>query len=178
MEKAPPGHTFLQVFRFSSVSVIPQMFSFHWVTYFVKLHQYHWRYVIFQLSECLTDKQTTRSRVHLEKLTIPQLIRKFPTYGPRSFVTGFTAACDLSFSWSRSIQSTPYKRRFFINASFNTILQYPTVLPSGLCTSGFPAAKHCMHLSCTPMRATCLVYLILPEIPQYTVSLNNTRSSH
>ena len=34
-------------------------------THFVKLHQCHWRYVIFQLSECLTDKQTTRSRLLL-----------------------------------------------------------------------------------------------------------------
>jgi hypothetical protein len=35
----------------------------------------------------------------LEKLTVPQLVKKFPAfYGTRRFITAFTRACDLSLS--------------------------------------------------------------------------------
>jgi hypothetical protein len=43
-----------------------------------------------------------------EKLTGPQLIRKFPAfYGTRRFITAFTRARHLSQSWARLIQSVP-----------------------------------------------------------------------
>jgi len=42
---------------------------------------------------------TPRSRVLLEKLTGPQLVKKFPTfYGTRRFITAFTGARHLSLS--------------------------------------------------------------------------------
>jgi hypothetical protein len=47
------------------------------------------------------------SRSLLEKLTVPQLVRKFPAfYVPRRF-TVFTIARHLSLSWATSIQSMP-----------------------------------------------------------------------
>ena len=44
----------------------------------------------------------------LEKLTDPQLVKKFPAFhGTRMFITAFTSACHLFLSWASSIQSTP-----------------------------------------------------------------------
>jgi len=52
------------------------------------------------------NKLTPRSRVFLEKLTVPQLVNKFPSfYGTRKFITVFTTVRHLSLSWARSIQS-------------------------------------------------------------------------
>jgi hypothetical protein len=40
----------------------------------------------------------------LEKLTVSQLVKKFPTfYGTRRFITAFTRACHLSLSRASSI---------------------------------------------------------------------------
>jgi len=47
----------------------------------------------------LTYLLTPWGRVLLEKLTIPQLVKKFPAfYGTRRFITTFTSACHLSLS--------------------------------------------------------------------------------
>jgi hypothetical protein len=46
-----------------------------------------------------TDLLTPWSRVLLEKLTVYQLVKKFPTfYGTRKFITAFTSAHQLSLS--------------------------------------------------------------------------------
>ena len=46
--------------------------------------------------------------VLLEKLTVSQPVKKFPTfYGTRRFITAFTSARHLSLSWASSIQSMP-----------------------------------------------------------------------
>jgi len=51
---------------------------------------------------------TPWSRVLPEKLTIPQLVKKLPTfYETQKFITAFTRSCYLSLSWARSIQSMP-----------------------------------------------------------------------
>ena len=56
--------------------------------------------------ECITDRLTTRSRVLPEKLTVPQLDKKFPSwYGTRRFITALTSPCHLTLSWVRAIQS-------------------------------------------------------------------------
>ena len=48
------------------------------------------------------------SRVHLEKLTVPQLVKKFPTfYGTRRFITAYTSARHVSLYGANSIQSIP-----------------------------------------------------------------------
>ena len=54
-----------------------------------------------------THSLTPWSTVLLEKLTGPQLVKKFPAfYGTRRFITSFTNARHLSLSSARSIQST------------------------------------------------------------------------
>ena len=54
----------------------------------------------------VTLQFTPWSRVLPEKLTVPQLLKKFPTfYRTWRFNTAFTRACHLSLSWARSIQS-------------------------------------------------------------------------
>jgi len=56
----------------------------------------------------VTSLLTPWCRVLLEKLTDPQLVKKFPTfYGTRRFITAITNACHLSLFWARSIQSMP-----------------------------------------------------------------------
>ena len=49
-------------------------------------------------------------RVHLEKLTGSQLVKKFPAfYGTQGFITAVTSARHLPLSWASSIQSkSPY----------------------------------------------------------------------
>jgi len=53
-----------------------------------------------------TDQLTQWSIVLLEKLTITQLVKKFPTfYGTQWFITMFTRTHQKSLSWARRIQS-------------------------------------------------------------------------
>jgi hypothetical protein len=48
---------------------------------------------------CITNLVTSRSRVLLEKLTGPQIVKKFTLfYGTRRFITAFTSAHHLSLS--------------------------------------------------------------------------------
>jgi hypothetical protein len=52
--------------------------------------------------------QTPCSRVFPEKLTDPQLVKKFHVfYGTRRLIVAFTRARHLSLSWVRSIHSMP-----------------------------------------------------------------------
>jgi hypothetical protein len=45
------------------------------------------------------NKQTPWSRILLEKLTGPQLVKKFPAfYETQNFIATFTTACHLSVS--------------------------------------------------------------------------------
>jgi hypothetical protein len=54
----------------------------------------------------LTYLLTPWSRILLQKLTVFQLVKKFPTfYGTRRFIKEFTSARHLSLSWASSIQS-------------------------------------------------------------------------
>jgi hypothetical protein len=51
---------------------------------------------------------TPRSRTFLEKLIVPQLVKKLPVfYGTRRFITAFTTAGHLSISTARSFHFTP-----------------------------------------------------------------------
>jgi hypothetical protein len=52
--------------------------------------------------EAVTNYPTSRRRVLLEKLTVPQLAKKYPAFcGNRKFITAFTTACHLSLSQNR-----------------------------------------------------------------------------
>ena len=52
----------------------------------------------FQISSWMhTHLLTPQRRLLFEKLTVPQLVKKFPTfYGTQRFITTFTLACHLS----------------------------------------------------------------------------------
>jgi len=87
---------------------------------------------------------TPWSRVHLEKLTGTQLVKKFPEfYGTRKFFTAFTSARQLFLSWARLIQpmlSHLTFWRFILILSSHLRLG----LPSGLFKVSAP--KPCIHL--------------------------------
>jgi hypothetical protein len=64
---------------------------------------------------------TPWSRLLPEKLTGPQLVKKFPAFhGKQRFIAAFTTARHLSLSWARSIQSTPPSH--FSEIHFNIIV--------------------------------------------------------
>ena len=86
--------------------------------------------VVYLLAAC--------SRVLPEKLRVPQLVNKLPTfYGTRRFITAFTSAHHLYLSWTTSIQSMPSHP-----TSWRSILMLSSHLclglPMGLFPSGFP----------------------------------------
>jgi len=67
-----------------------------------------WRHITYILIYLITYSLTPWSRVLLEKLNGPQLVKKFPTfYGTRRFITAFVSAHHLFLSWASSIQSMP-----------------------------------------------------------------------
>jgi hypothetical protein len=108
---------------------------------------------------CITH---TRSWALLEKLSIVQLLKNFPTfYGTRRFITVFTRALHWSLYWARSIQSHP------IPISLRSILILSTHLhlglPSGLFPHGFPTNILYAFL-CSPSLAICPDHLILLDL--------------
>jgi len=94
--------------------------------------------VIYHTLTYLLTYLTPWSRILLDKLTGSQLLKKFPAfYGIRRFITAFTTVCQLSVSWSRSIQSIslhPTFWRFVLILSSYVRLN----LPSCLFLSDFP----------------------------------------
>ena len=79
----------------------------------------HWEPEVPPKRQCIL---TPWNGVLLEKLTDPQIAKKFPEfYGTRRFITAFTTARYLSLSWARSIQSTP-PTPHFLEIHFNIIL--------------------------------------------------------
>ena len=66
-------------------------------------------YTILYVSACYYNYWLTPcSRVLLGKLTVSQLVKKFPAFhGTRRFITAITNACHLSLSWARSTQFMP-----------------------------------------------------------------------
>ena len=55
----------------------------------------------FRLPTCTSSSLTPHSTVHLQKLTVLQLLKKFPAFcGTRRFITAFTSARHPSLSWA------------------------------------------------------------------------------
>jgi hypothetical protein len=80
---------------------------------------------------CHSNVLTPWSRALPEKLTCPQLVKKFPTfYGIQKFITAFTRPHHLPLSWARSIQSMPHHSiswRFILILSSHLSLGLPSV---------------------------------------------------
>ena len=108
----------------------------------------------------LTYLLTPWCRIHLEKLTGLQLVKKFPEFhGIRRFITALTRVRHLSLSWASPIQSIyahPTTWRSILIFSIHLRLG----LLSGLLPSGFPSKTLYAPLS-SPIRTTCPAHLIL-----------------
>ena len=115
----------------------------------------------------LLDHPTPCSRVLLEQLAVPQLVKKFREfYGTRSFTTAFSSARHLTLSWKRSFQSMPPNP-----VSWRSILILPSDLhlglPSGFFPSGLPTrTRYAPHLS--PVRAACSAHPSLLDLVRST----------
>ena len=108
------------------------------------------------------------SRVLLEKLTVLQLVKKFPAFhGTRRFITVLTSVRHLSLSWANPIQSTyPHPTSWRSILILSTHLRLG--LPSGLFPFGFPTKTLYTPMS-SPIRATCPAHLILLDFITRTI---------
>ena len=120
-------------------------------------------FLTYLLTYLLTHSLTPCSRVLLDKLTVSQLLKKFPAfYGTRRFITAVTSASDLSLSWASSIQSIPphpNSWRYILILSSHLclvprVVSFPQVSPSKPCirlssphTLYMPSPSHCILLS-------------------------------
>ena len=105
-------------------------------------------------------------RVLLEKLTGPQLVKKFSAfYGTCWFITLFTNARKLSLSWARSVQSmplhpTPWRTLLILTSHLRLrVAPLPHVSPS----------MSSIHHSSSPIRATCTAHPILFDLITRTI---------
>ena len=106
---------------------------------------------------------TPWSTVLLEKLTVSQLIKKFPAfYGTRSSITAFTRARHLFLYSISSIQSIPSHQTNW--SSILILFSHLCLgLPSGLFPSGFPNKTLYTPLL-SPILATCPAHFILLDL--------------
>ena len=107
-------------------------------------------------------------RVHLEKVTGLQLVKKFPSFhGTRRFITALTSIRHLSLSRASPIQSIyPHPTSWRSILILSTHLRLG--LPSGLLPSAFLTKTLYTPLS-SPIRATCPAHLILLEFITRTI---------
>ena len=100
---------------------------------------------------------TSYSRALFEKLTVLQLVKKFPAfYGNWISITAFTRAHSLSLYRARSIQSKPHPLYWIYLLILSSHLRLGR--PSGFFTSGSPQQNplctsphpHTCHMLCPP----------------------------
>jgi hypothetical protein len=94
-----------------------------------------------------------------EKLTVPHLVNKFPSfYGTRRFITASTSARQLSLSWASSIQSMPchsLSERSTVSLPYSLSCSY-----SHWAVSFKFADESPLRVSLLPIRATCCAHLL------------------
>ena len=102
---------------------------------------------------------TPWSRVLLEKLSGPQLVKKFLAFfGTRRFITAFTTARHLSLLWARSVHAPTSWWPILMLSSHLRL-----GLPSGLIPSVFRTNILYTPLL-SPIRVTCPAHLILRAV--------------
>ena len=106
----------------------------------------------------ITYLLTPWCRVHLEKLTGLQRVKKFPAFHrTRRFITTLTSVRQLCLSWASPIQSIyPHLTSWRSIVILSTHLCLG--LPSSLSPSSFPTKTLYTPLS-SPIHATCTVYI-------------------
>jgi len=102
---------------------------------------------------------TTCSRALFEKVTVLQLVKKFPAfYGTWSSITAFTTAHNLFLYRARSIQSTPHPIYWISLLILSSHLRLGR--PSGFSNS-VPPTKTLYAPLLTPIRATCSAHHVI-----------------
>ena len=120
----------------------------------------------------LTYLLTPWCRVLLEKLTGLQLVKKFPVFGTRRFITALKSVRHLSLSWASPIHSIyPHPTSWRSILILSTHLRLG--LPSGLFPSGFPTKTLYTPIS-SHIRATSPALLILLDF--ITRTMRSTKS--
>ena len=125
-------------------------------------------------------------RVLLKKLTVSQLVKKFPAFhGTRRFITALTSVRHLSLSLASPIQST-YTHPTYWRSILILSTHLRLGLPSGLFPSGSPTKTLYTPFS-SPIRATCPAHLIIVDFITRTIlgekyksresAIHNTSSS-
>ena len=99
------------------------------------------------------------SRFLIEKLTVLQVVKKFPTFhGTRRFITAFTSFRHLSLSWASPIQSI-YPHPSFLELHPNIIIPSPSGSPKWTLSLRFPH-QNPVHTTPLHIHAICRTHLI------------------
>jgi len=116
---------------------------------------YNW---VSEKNKYIKKQINQQSRVLLEKMTVLQLVKKFPAfYGNRKLITAPTTAHHLSLSWAKSVRS-----KLSVLPLEDPFQDYPPIYDWVFQLVSFPQVspqKPCMHLP-SPQYITCHAQLI------------------